>query len=146
MFHALIRWDRGGDGGGGAAGGGGGESKSSEGENRDAAFVELLGSVVRASLLRSRDLSIVVLGEPLVENSLIAYRSMNRVLRERAVNPSESAQFASPEPLCRRRADAGVMKIYAVGGQDEAQADLDSVDCFDPSTGQWSVGAPLGTI
>jgi N-acetylneuraminic acid mutarotase len=139
VFHALVRWARaGGSGGGGAAAGGGGESKEGDQEEgREAQFVDLLGRCVRAARLSSNELSLVVLGELLVENSLAAYRMMTRVLRERTVDPSEKAQFASPEPLCRRRAD-GESKLYALGGNTE------SVECFDPLTGEWSPVADMG--
>ena len=69
---------------------------------------------------------------------------MTRVLQERTASPSNKALFASPEPLCRRRADAGVMKIFAVGGFD-GTIHLSSVACFDPSTAQWSEMAAMST-
>ena len=110
VFHALVRWAKCGDGGGGyegGAAGGGGESKEGDQEEgREAQFVDLLGRCVRASQLSSDDLSLVVLEEPLVENSFAAFRMMTRVLRERVVTSQHAAKFASPEPLCRRRADA----------------------------------------
>ena len=73
--------------------------------------------------------------------------SMVRVLQERTVGPADAALFASPEPLCRRRADAMVTKIFAVGGVDVvANTHLSSIECFDPSTGQWSaVAASMST-
>jgi hypothetical protein len=150
VFHALVRWANCGDGGGGSEGGAaGGEGESKEGdqeEGREAQFVDLLGRCVRASLLSSNDLSVVVLGEPLVQGSLPAVLSMMRVLRERTADPCQKAQFASPEPLCRRRADAMVTKIFAVGGKDDTNTKLSSVECFDPSTGQWNAVAAMSTV
>jgi N-acetylneuraminic acid mutarotase len=150
VFHALVRWATCGDGGGvceGGAAGGGGESKEGDhgDEGREAQFVDLLGRCVRASQLSSNDLSLVVLEEPLVQGSLPAVLSMTRVLQERAVDSEHAAQFASPEPLCRRRADAMVTKIFAVGGEDGTGTSLSSVECVDPSTGVWSVVAAMST-
>ena len=86
--------------------GGGGESKEGDQEEgREAQFVDLLARCVRASQLGSNDLSLVVLREPLVQRSAAAMVSMVRVLQERAVDSEHAALFASPEPLCRRRAD-----------------------------------------
>ena len=79
-----------------------------------------------------------------MQSSAAAIAPMMRVLQERAVDPSQKAQFASPEPLCRRRADAMVTKIFAVGGFDGTNR-LSSVECFDPSTGQWSGVAAMST-
>ena len=86
----------------------------------------------------------VIPAEPLVQSSAAAIAPMMRVLQERAVDPSQKAQFASPEPLCRRRADAMVTKIFAVGGRVGTNR-LSSVECFDPSTGQWSGGVAMST-
>ena len=37
-------------------------------------------------------------------------------------------------------------KLYAVGGGDHTHTRLSSVECFDPSTGQWSMMAwDMGT-
>ena len=149
VFHALVRWARGGgegsEGGGGGAGGGdggGGESKGA-GDDREAQFVDLLGRCVRGPLLSSNELSVVVLMEPLVVNSNPAMRAMVRVLQERNADPSQKAQFASPEPLCRRRADA-VVKIFALGGVNDGESH-DSMECFDPSTNEWSAMTPMST-
>ena len=133
VFHALVRWARG--------GGGSGESKG--GDGREAQFVDLLGRCVRASRLGTHDLSVVVLGEPLVDNSATAMRAMMRVLRERGARSSHSSQFASPEPLCRRRADK-VPKIFAVGGRDESTR-FNTVECFDPLTREWSAVTAMST-
>jgi hypothetical protein len=120
VFHALVRWGRGGEeggssGGAGAAGGGGcgGESKEGDQEDsREAQFVDLLGRCVRAARLSTNDLSVTVLTEPLVQRSAAALLSMVRVLKERGADHSQDkAQFASPEPLCRRRADDPSMQI-----------------------------------
>jgi hypothetical protein len=159
VFHALVRWatggeqgGRGGGAGGGCEGegaGGGGESKEGgqEEEGREAHFVDLLGRCVRASLLRSNDLALVVLREPLVENSLAAFRTMTRALQERAAGPAKSSQLAIREPLCRCRADVP-LKIFAVGGEDGDvynSVRFSSVECFDPLAGQWSTAADMGT-
>ena len=149
VFHALVRWGRGGEGEVGAAGGGGGcggESKEGDQEDsREAQFVDLLGRCVRAARLSSHELSAVVLKEPLVQVSATALLSMVRVLQERTVDPSHSALFASPEPLCRRRADEAVVtKIFAVGGFDGTTF-FSSVECLDPSTGQSSAVADMNT-
>jgi N-acetylneuraminic acid mutarotase len=32
-------------------------------------------------------------------------------------------------------------KLYVVGGMDDTRTALSSVECFDPSTGQWSMMA-----
>jgi hypothetical protein len=150
VFHALVRWAKcvGGGGGceGGAAGGGGGSKEGDQEEGREAQFVDLLGRCVRASLLSSEDLSLVVLTEPLVLSSTAALIPMMRVLQERTVGPTHAAKFASPEPLCRRRADAMVTKIFAVGGADSTDTALSSVECLDPLTGEWSVLAPMSTV
>ena len=149
VFHALVRWAKCGYGGGGyegGAAGGGGESKEGDQEEgREAQFVDLLGRCVRASLLSSVDLSLVVLTEPLVQRSGVAMVSMVRVLQERTVGPTHAAKFASPEPLCRRRADGMVTKIFAVGGKSDPNTTLSSVECLDPLTGEWSVVAPMST-
>ena len=147
VFHALVQWGRGGErgiegGGGGAAGGGGGESK--DGDGREAQFVDLLGRCLRSARLSSHDLSVVVLEEPMVQRSNAALLSMMRVLRERNANPSHSAQFASPEPLCRRRGDV-VPKIFAVGGRDKYGATLSSVERFDPVSGLWGAVNDMNT-
>jgi hypothetical protein len=106
--------------------------------------VDLLGRCVRASLLSSKDLSLVVLREPLVQKSAAALLSMVRVLQERTVGPADAALFASPEPLCRRRADGMVTKIFAVGGYNGPNR-LSSMECLDLLTGQWSVVAAMST-
>jgi hypothetical protein len=36
-------------------------------------------------------------------------------------------------------------KLYVVGGVDGTNTRLSSVECFDPSTGEWSVVAPMST-
>ena len=152
VFHALVRWAKCADGGGGGgceggAAGGGGESKEGDQgeEGREAQFVDLLGRCVRAARLSSHELSAVVLREPLVQRSNAALLSMMRVLQERTVDPSHSALFASPEPLCRRRADEAVVtKIFAVGGFDGTTF-FSSVECLDPSTGQSSAVADMNT-
>ena len=36
-------------------------------------------------------------------------------------------------------------KLYVVGGEDGNSTTLRSVECFDPSTGAWSVVAAMGT-
>jgi kelch-like protein 17 (actinfilin)/kelch-like protein 20 len=36
-------------------------------------------------------------------------------------------------------------KIYAVGGYDDTETTVSSVECLDPSTEQWSPMAPMGT-
>jgi kelch-like protein 2/3 len=36
-------------------------------------------------------------------------------------------------------------KLYVVGGRDATNTILSSVECFDPSTGQWSAVAPMNT-
>jgi hypothetical protein len=113
-------------------------------EGREAQFVDLLGRCVRASLLSSDDLSVVVLREPLVLSSTAAMISMVRVLQERVAAPQHAALFASPEPLCRRRADAMVTKIFAVGGKD-GTGTVSSMVCLDPLTGGWDVVAPMIT-
>jgi hypothetical protein len=154
VFHALVRWakcvDGGGGGGyeGGGTAGGGGESKEGDQEEgREAQFVDLLGRCVRASQLSSKNLSLVVLREPLVQGSLPAVLSMMRVLQERTVGPADAALFASPEPLCRRRADAMIVtKIFAVGGKDGMGTRLSRVECFDPSMGEWSGVADMTTV
>jgi N-acetylneuraminic acid mutarotase len=87
----------------------------------------------------------VVMIEPLVLSSAAAMVSMMRVFQERVVDPQHAAKFASPEPLCRRRADAMVTKIFAVGGRDVTDTTLSSIECLDPLTGEWSVVASMST-
>ena len=37
-------------------------------------------------------------------------------------------------------------KLYAAGGKNDVDGTLSSVECFDPSTGQWSAITPLSTV
>ena len=45
------------------------------------------------------------------------------------------------------RKDHGVAavngKLYAIGGYADAGTFIKSVECFDPSTGQWTAGVPM---
>lgn len=70
VFHALVRWGRATTNGDGTAGDV--ESKEhGQDSGRGVQFVDLLGRCVRVPLLSSNELS-VVMGEPLVKNSLAA--------------------------------------------------------------------------
>jgi N-acetylneuraminic acid mutarotase len=37
-------------------------------------------------------------------------------------------------------------KLYAAGGRNDDDGTLSSVECFDPSTGQWSAVAAMSTV
>ena len=153
VFHALVRWANCGDEGGGCeegAAGGGGESKEDDHEEgRESQFADLLGRCVRASMLSSEDLSLVVLTEPLVLSSTAAMISMVRVLQERTVGPQHAALFASPDALRLRRDYAVVTKIFAVGGASWSggayNTSPSSAECLDPLTGEWSVAKAMNT-
>ena len=63
---------------------------------------------------------------------------------ERMVTSNRQSQFASREALCRCRADE-MDQLYAVGGDDLGN-ELSSMECIDPSTGQWSAMPTMGKV
>ena len=94
--------------------------------------------------MKDDELTEEVMDEPLVKGNIQALQVATRWMQERMASTSKRAQYASPEPLRRRRADQQG-KMYAVGGYGGGH-NLSSVECFDRETGAWEEVAPMNNI